>query len=158
MNPIPQPWAAVLQGAGIGAVLGGGVAAANYYMKKHKSAVVDLKVPARCLQGNRELSQILGKFTPLRDLSDQTRNLYDMMIISCNHVLSAEQKQAKGAEQFKASRSALQTVASAKALCREAAKLTQRGVKCEADPFEVMRDIETLEGQVNNHLHNIMLD
>lgn len=148
----------MLQGAGVGAVLGGGVAAANYYMKKHNNAELDLKVPARNLQGNRELSQLLSKFTPLRDLSDQTRNLYDMMIISCNHVLSAEQKKAKGAEQYKASRSALQTVASAKALCREAAKLTQKGVKCEADPFEVMRDIETLEGQVNNHLHNIMLD
>ena len=107
--------------------------------------------------GVGELSQLLGKFTPLRELSDQTRNLYDQMIISCNHVLSAEQKKAKGAEQYKASRSALQTVASAKALCRESAKLTQCGAKCEADPFEVMRDIETLEGQVNNHLHNIML-
>lgn len=157
MKGIPEPWSAVLQGAGIGAVLGGGVAAANFYMKKHKNAVVDLRVPARCLQSNRELSQLLSKFTPLRELSDQTRNLYDQMIISCNHVLSAEQKKAKGSEQYKASRSALQTVASAKALCREAAKLTQRGVKCEADPFEVMRDIETLEGQVNNHLHNIML-
>lgn len=157
MKGLPEPWSAVLQGAGIGAVLGGGVAAANFYIKKHKNAAVDLKVPARFLEGNRELSQLLGRFTPLRELSDQTRNLYDQMIISCNHVLSAEQKKAQGAEQFKASRSALQTIASAKALCREAAKLTQRGAKCDADPFDVMREIETLEGQVNNHLHNIML-
>ena len=157
MKGIPPPWAAVLQGAGVGAVVGGGVAAANYFMKKQKSATVDLKVPARNIEADRELSQLLSNFTPLRDLSDQTRNLYDTMIISCNHVLSTEQRKAKGAEQYKASRSALQTVSSAKALCREAAKLTQRGVECEADPFEVMRDIETLEGQVNNHLHNIML-
>jgi hypothetical protein len=157
MKGLAEPWSAVLQGASIGAVLGGGIAAANYYMKKHKNAVIDLKVPARYLHNNRELSQLLGRFTPLRDLSNQTRNLYDQMIISCNHVLSAEQNKAKGGEQYKASRSALQTIASAKALCREAAKLTQRGAQCEADPFEVMRDIETIESLVNNHLHNIML-
>lgn len=157
MSPIPEPWLAILKGAGVGAILGGGVATASHYMRANAAAPVDLKVPARTLERNRELAQLVGKFTPLRDLSERTRNLYDTMVVSCNNVLSAEQSQVKGADQYKASRSALQTIASAKALCREAAKLTQRGVRCEADPFEVMRDIETLEGLVNNHLHNIML-
>lgn len=157
MKAIPEPWLSVLQGAGIGAALGGGAAAAHYYMKRQRDAVVDLKVPTRALFKHREFAQLVGHFTPLRDLADTTRRLYDTMVANCDHVLVAEASKAEGAEQYRASRSALQTIASAKALCREAAKLTRQGVRCDADPFEVMRDIEALEGHVNNHLHNIML-
>lgn len=157
MKGLPEPWLSIVQGAGIGAALGGGMAAAGYYVRQSKKQVVDLKIPAASIMKNRELALLMNKFTPLRDMNDRTRSLYDTMVVSCNHVVDADMRSAKGSETYQASRSALQTIASAKALCREAAKLTQRGAKCEADPYEVMRDIEAVEGAVNNHLHNIML-
>ena len=157
MQGFPEPWGAILKGVGVGAVLGGSIATANHFIAKSKAPAIDLKVPACALLQNAELSAVINGFTPLRDLSERTRNLYDTMVISCNYVVNAEMEKVKGSEQFKASRAALQTIASAKALCREAAKMTQKGAKSETDPFEAMRDIETLEGLVNNHLHNIMI-
>ena len=157
MTGLDEPWRTALHGAGVGAALGAAVAVANFFIKQQANQVADLKIEAPTLCGHRELSLLISKFTPLRDLSDRTRDLYDTMVTSCDYVLEAEQRKVTGAEQLAASRAALATVSGARALCREAAKLTQRGVKCAADPFEAMRDIETLEGLVNNHLHNIML-
>lgn len=157
MKGVPEPWMSILQSAGLGGLVCGGVVAARYYMQQSRNRVVDLGVPARALMKDRELSLLVHKFTPLRHMSERTRGLYDTMIQSCNRVVDAEARKVTGGETFKASRSALQTVASAKALCHEAAKLTQKGVKCEADPYEAMRDIETLEASINNYLHNILL-
>lgn len=155
---LPPPWPSVLQGAGIGAALGGGIAAAGYYMKLANNEVVDLKVDTRALKHDRELLLVLSRFTGLRDLSARTRQLYETVVSSCDFVLDAERRAAKGAEQVKASRAAMQAIAAAKALCREAAKIVQTGRACEQDPYESMREIEALETQVNDHLHNSMLE
>lgn len=157
MRAIPEPWWSIAQGAGIGAALGGGAAAASYFMKQRKPPPIDVPGPTQSLRHDPELLRLVSGFTPLRGLSAETRRLYDTMVASCNHVLRAEQKRAVGADQYMASRAALQASSSAKALCTEAAKLTRRGAKCAVDPFEAMRDVETLDALVNNHLHNVML-
>ena len=157
MNFIPEPWLSITQGAFYGACLGGGGAAIFHFMNEYGKQPIDLKVTVKAVQNNKDLCRLLAKFTPLRDLSAQTRTLYDKMIRSCDELVNAEFREVKGADQLQASRLALLTVSSAKALCNQAVKLTQKGVPCESDPFDVMREIETLEGQVNNHLHNIML-
>lgn len=146
----------ILQGVAYGALVGGGIATAGFFMKKNRITSVDLGQNVKYVRTDHELLALLSKFQPLSTASPRCKTLYDTMVACCEILLSAEARKVKGNEQYKATRACAQTIGAAKALTRQAAK-DQPGTKADLS-FECMRDIEnTLQPILNNHLHNLML-
>lgn len=147
---------AVLQGAGYGAAVGGAIVVAKMLLKGDGGDALELGVATKDLE-NRDpaLVRVLLRFRPLRDVSERSKQLYDILVASCDFVVDAELRGARGAEQFKASRAGLQATSAAKALCREAAKPGPNSMSDAA--FDAHREIETVEAMLANHLHNLML-
>lgn len=144
----------VLQGAGVGAILGGAVAGVAHVMQRHAQPADLQSEHVHALRNDAELVGVLALFTPLRLASRECASLYDSMIANCELLLDAEQRKVRGAEQLRVTRAAAQVTAAAKALCREAAKTPSTSETA----FECMREIEGLETLVGNHLHNVMLE
>tara|TARA_B100000683_G_scaffold268918_1_gene304930 strand:+ start:1888 stop:2343 length:456 start_codon:yes stop_codon:yes gene_type:complete len=143
----------VLVGAAYGAAAGAILSAGGYYMKTTRGAPVELGVSAPHVERDRELKGVLLNFAPLRKASQRTDTLYVTLVSACDLVVRAELQKAKGAMQMKANRANAQAIATARMLCREAAK----SPGCKDAAFLAMREIESLEGILQNHLHNVML-
>lgn len=163
MDTLHESLGSILKGAGVGAVVGGSMAVANHFIAAQRAAPLVLDFPGappmslNALRSHRSLARLVSLFTPFAVVNEAAKHMYVTMVTNCNRLVDAERRKVKGAEQLQASRAALQAITSARALCREAAKAIQSGGSCEADPFEAMREIEQLEVQTNNLLHNIML-
>jgi hypothetical protein len=149
----PEPFQQIASGITLGAVIGGVTSAVAFYMKKNSASVLNLNVPgAAAVEMDIELKGVLSKFTHLAKHSDRTKALYRNVVLACNAVVAADHNGVKGAAQVKASRCSLQAIASAKILCREAAKVHR-----DDSAFEAMQEIEVLEKMMSNRMHNIML-
>lgn len=149
-----SPTTNILQGIGYGALLGGGVAALGYFMRKNKlQGAAELGYATTHVQNDPNLVSILEKLTPLAACSPRGRQLYEACLGACDLLLRAESNKAKGNEQFKATRAAGLAHSSAKALTKEAAKYPRLADRA----YEAQADLQEMQTLLSNHLHNVMI-
>lgn len=144
----------VVPGILIGGFLGGTGAAVLYAMESRKVSADNLGIEASFLQSDYQLSELISRYRCLAT-DKNLEHLYKKVVTSADGLLKcyveASESKTKGALEFKANRLSYATVQAANQLCK------QSFARGNENAPELVRELQNLEGFLNNHLHNMML-
>lgn len=143
---------AMVHGALVGAIAGSFFAGMSTMMRQRDSDAQNLGVAAKHLPADPLLMEVLSRYKPLAAHSADMRATFEGVVTSADDVIRLC-CQGGGANAIRANRALALTLSLATKLCRDA--LTEHK---DESSGELMRDVGVIEGLLQQHLHNAMLE